>query len=224
MKHLLIFLFYFLCFTTFAQEGDYFLTHYAPGAENIDNKNFDIKQGNDGIIYIANRSGVLLFDGKNWELIATPGAVFSLDSDTRNNIYVGGRSGFGQLVRDEGFNLVYQSLSDTIANNEDIFITKFYKGNIYFLNRESLFIVNPQQYLIEIHTTDSDNFVNLFELNDQLFVSTDNNHNYIVNRFQLFDSNLSLPDSSAIVFSRLSPDDSTQIIGTSSNKLFFCKG
>lgn len=223
MKPILIFLFYFLCFTISAQEGDYFLTHYTPGAENIDNKNFDIKQGNDGIIYIANRSGVLLFDGKNWELITTPGAVFSLDSDTKNNVYVGGRGGFGQLVRDEGFNLVYQSLSDTIANSNDIFITKFHKGNIYFLNHESLFIVNPQQYLIEIHTTDSDNFVNLFELNDQLFVSTDNNHNYIVNRFQLLDSNLSLPDSSAVVFSRLSPDDSTQIIGTSSNKLFFVK-
>ncbi len=223
MKPVLKFLIYFVCVTTLAQEGDYFLTHYTPGAEIIDNKNFDIIQSSDGIIYIANRSGVLLFDGKNWELIATPGAVFSLDSDTNNNIFVGGRSGFGQLIRDEGFNLVYQSLSDTIANTDDIFITKFYKGNIYFLNSKSLFVVDPQQNLTEIQPNDIVNFANLFELNDQLFVSADNNHNYIVSNFQLLDADLSLPDSSTVVFSRLSPDDSTQIIGTSSNKLFFVR-
>jgi cell pole-organizing protein PopZ len=35
-------------------------------------------QDGRGLIYFTNKKGVLEFDGKNWRLIATPGAVYTL--------------------------------------------------------------------------------------------------------------------------------------------------
>jgi len=61
-----------------AQTGNYFLSHYAPSDERIDYLTFGMAQDDKGVLYFANKSGVLEFDGRNWSLISTPGPIYTV--------------------------------------------------------------------------------------------------------------------------------------------------
>ena len=83
-----IFAILFLSHTSFSQKGNSFLTHYSPKDERIDFHSSGMIQDNYGLIYFTNKKGVLEFDGNNWQLISTPGAVYTL-SLFNDEIYVG---------------------------------------------------------------------------------------------------------------------------------------
>jgi len=63
---------------TFAQKGNYFLSNFSPSDERIDYFTFGMTQDAKGVIYFANKNGVLEFDGRNWKLISTSGPVFTI--------------------------------------------------------------------------------------------------------------------------------------------------
>ena len=104
-----------------AQQGGYFLSHHKPQG-TFDEVSFDILQDDTGIMYVANRTGIIIFDGKHWDFLQTPSAIFALtcNKDTKA-IYTAGRNGFGKLERNNFFNLKYQPLSDSSFTNSDIF-------------------------------------------------------------------------------------------------------
>ena len=79
------------------QSGNYFLSHHTPSDENIDYLSFDIVQNGKGVIYFANKSGIVEFDGRNWNVIEAPGAIYSLAIAEGDELYVGGLTGFGKL-------------------------------------------------------------------------------------------------------------------------------
>lgn len=62
----------------FCQDGDYFLTHYLPSSDLFDNVNFSLVQDQHGILWIANRKGVIQYDGQTLTLFPSPSAVFQL--------------------------------------------------------------------------------------------------------------------------------------------------
>ena len=51
----------------------------------------------NGLLNIANRSGILQFDGKNWDFIPTPAANLSLAIDKNQKVYAAGIDEFGYL-------------------------------------------------------------------------------------------------------------------------------
>src|SRR6476620_3388091 len=86
-----------ICHFLNAQTGHYFLSHYKPGNDNISYLSFDIKQDNNGILYFANRSGVLQFDGRTWTMVPVGSGIYSLAVTTAGVVYAGGPSGFGKM-------------------------------------------------------------------------------------------------------------------------------
>ncbi|MCX8489846.1 MAG: hypothetical protein ORN54_02140, partial [Cyclobacteriaceae bacterium] len=89
IRSLLSFSILLLWFSSFAQTGNSFLTHFSPSDERIDYRSNGMVQDGRGLIYFTNKRGVLEFDGKNWQLITTPGAVYTL-SLLQDEVYVGG--------------------------------------------------------------------------------------------------------------------------------------
>lgn len=81
-------------FCVFAQTGDYFTTHFTPTGQADPASNFDLVQQKNGIITIANRSGILQFDGRNWDLYDSKGTPTSL-SLAADGIYAAGLFGIG---------------------------------------------------------------------------------------------------------------------------------
>ena len=94
-----------------AQNGNYFLSHYSPSSENINYLSFQIAQDDKGVLYFANKTGVVEFDGRNWSVASTPGAVFTI-TVPGGEVFVGGVKGFGWLRWNENNQRAYQSLSD----------------------------------------------------------------------------------------------------------------
>lgn len=121
-----------------AQTGDFILTHHSPKHSEIDNINFEIKADKNGVICIANRFGVLKYDGLEWDFYRTTSSALSLAISDDNTVYVGCLGGFGKL---DFINNSYQYIpilpSDSLSDHFlQTFSTKDY---IYFLSDYHLF-------------------------------------------------------------------------------------
>lgn len=174
-KFFLVQLLLFLFFFSKAQDGDFYLTHYSPTGSRVDNVNFDIVQDHRGIICIANRAGILTFDGRNWDFSKTPSAIFSLAISSSNVIYAGGRSGFGRLSRDANYNLSYVSLSGQVPEAKDIFTILIQEGTLYAINESHIFLYNIESGSIQkISPRYSGKLVNLLSLEGKVYALTTN--------------------------------------------------
>ncbi len=84
------FLLFLTCCTLLkAQQGEYFVTNYLPKNYLAQANNFAIVQNNDGRLLIANKSGLLVFDGLNWITTHTldETSVMTLYKSSANKTY-----------------------------------------------------------------------------------------------------------------------------------------
>jgi diguanylate cyclase (GGDEF)-like protein len=96
---------------------------YDPGLPDADTQNFAIARDPRGFIYVGNGGGVLVYDGAWWRLIPIGKAksVFSLASDARGRIGVGGVDELGYLASDGGGTLRYVSLAGQLPPGQRAF-------------------------------------------------------------------------------------------------------
>jgi hypothetical protein len=105
---------------TFAQQGNYFLSHFSPSDERIDYLTFGMAQDAKGVMYFANKNGVLEFDGRNWKLIGTSGPMFTITTSGQD-VFLGGLNGFGKIAIGADNVRSYQSLSQNQPEGNQIF-------------------------------------------------------------------------------------------------------
>lgn len=78
-------------------------------------QNWAIVQDLRGLIYVANNSGVLEYDGSDWRLIPINNALSRcLDIDSEGRIWVGGQDEIGYLAADSSTSLRFYSLTSKI--------------------------------------------------------------------------------------------------------------
>jgi signal transduction histidine kinase/ligand-binding sensor domain-containing protein len=125
--------------------GFTFLKNYNPKEYKAHGQNFDIIQDNRGIIYVANFSGLLEFDGIEWRIITTQNnsKVTALAKDKSGRIYVGARGEFGFVDNDSLHLPMFRSLSIKLPSKENDFndiikIIPHSKG-IYFISEFRIF-------------------------------------------------------------------------------------
>src|SRR5687768_11624739 len=138
MKFRVLFLGLFLSVVSYAQTGNYFLSHFSPDEERFNSMCFDIVQDDRGVFYFATQAGVLQFDGRNWDLIETAGTIYSIARSEEGEIFVAGSQGFGKIVRDEYGVENYQVLYKQ-DGAEYIFQIVTLSDRIYFLSDKNLF-------------------------------------------------------------------------------------
>lgn len=121
------------------------LKNFNPKEYKAHGQNFDIVHDKRGLIYVANFSGVLEYDGNEWRLIATKNnsKVTALSVDNSGIIFVGARDEIGFLEVDSTYSLVFRSLNNIIEdNNQTQFeIIKILSNNksIFFVAEKVLF-------------------------------------------------------------------------------------
>lgn len=167
---------FLLTLTAFAQQGDFLLSDHFPQHPNIDNSNFEIVNDHKGRICVANRAGVLKYDGEAWDFYKTPSAALSLAVDSSDVVYVGCIGSVG-IIDFKNRSINYRSLleSDTL---KDLFLeTHYLKNKVFFLGSSNLIIYNvlteeKQHYFGE--------YLNLYELDDEIFLNTVEGETYLV--------------------------------------------
>jgi len=136
--------------------GFKYFRNYSREDYNLQPQNWSILQDKEnGIIYIANQEGLLVYDGASWRSIDIPNqSVRSLAIDDTGTVYVGGRNEFGRLILDEKDSLKYESLRSFIENDDQIHFTDVWKihpakEGTYFHTWEFLFRWDPNSKKIE---------------------------------------------------------------------------
>ena len=118
----LLFIVFFFPVNVFCQNtiGLPDVVNYSKQSYSAGLQNWDIRQDNNGIIYIANNEGLLSFDGRNWKLFPLPNKtiVRSVEISADNRIYVGGQDELGYFIPGKNGSLQYHSMISAITEKD----------------------------------------------------------------------------------------------------------
>lgn len=120
-------------------------------------QNWDIGQDSKGIIYIANRYGLVCYDGKTWQTHTTNEnrTIRSLHIAPDDRIYIGSYEEFGYFERNEYGKLVYSSISSLFRHkelkNKDIWSIEQEENLIYFQSFAGYFSFDTQSKKIAFY-------------------------------------------------------------------------
>ena len=165
---LLSIIYLFIVVSAFAQSGSYFMTQYNPAEHNFDNFNYQLYQDSRGVMHIANRRGVLHYDGNDWWLTPVPYSVYCL-AGVGDSMYVGGREGFGLLTR----GISARSYIPIDTSHRDIQRIAIYKDQGYFITEKELFYFNlADPETVSKINTDALELLDLIHVDNHIYLST----------------------------------------------------
>ncbi|WP_188928088.1 hybrid sensor histidine kinase/response regulator transcription factor [Dyadobacter endophyticus] len=116
-----------------------FITNYSTNEYKAAFQNWALAQGENGVIYAANNSGVLEYDGVSWKLIPTTegNPVRSLAKDSTGRIYVGGSGEVGYLAINDKNKTDFHSLKNKLNRSDwnfgNVWFTFAHNGSVYFV-------------------------------------------------------------------------------------------
>ena len=122
-----------------------FIQNFPPQITGGAAQNWQILQDSAGMMYAANSSGILQYDGQTWRTIPAPnrGSIRSLGIDQEGTVYFGARSDFGYLAADSSGTLHSVSLASRLKPSDhdfdrirDILATD---SGVYFVSQKKLF-------------------------------------------------------------------------------------
>ena len=109
-------------------------------------QNWGITQHSDGRLFVANTSGVLVFDGESWEMIKGTENLqfFKFAQTTEGRIFTGGSGELGYFSSDSLGQISFQSLKDRLPEKvrgfERVYRVDGDGKRIFFLASNFLFI------------------------------------------------------------------------------------
>jgi hypothetical protein len=152
-----------------AQSGTYFINNYNPAEYNFDNSNYELLQDKRGVMHIANRQGILHYDGNSWWLTATPFSIFCL-GESNGKMYVGGREGLGVINRTSSGDSEFVNIDSL---RRDIIKCVVLKERVYYMNRKRLFsfrLHHPSE--IDTIATDPQEMLDLVVVKEKVYLTT----------------------------------------------------
>jgi signal transduction histidine kinase/DNA-binding response OmpR family regulator len=160
------------------ETGFKYFKNYTPNEYDHLPQNWGIAQNEDGIIYVANHAGVLIYDGVSWRVMGIPeyARVRSLTIDGNGTVYIGGVGEIGYLKADEEGVLQYVSLIEHLEEHQrnfsDVWRTVATKEGIYFSSFKFLFRWDPKDEQMKVWEPTEPNcrFLYPFTVNDKLYI------------------------------------------------------
>ena len=204
-----------------AQKGDFLLSHYSLDVDGLDNLNFELKVNEDGQLCIANRSGVLLYEGNNWDFKPTPSAAMSIDFDSVGHIFVGCAGDFGKFGYLNGH---YQFISlNPNKTDESLYFKTIVRDTLAFFISESNFIryhLGQHKSFISYLEDPDEYFTYLFEVDGEIMVQTNKKiYRYFEDKL-LEDFDWELPENAQFLFFDKHPTRDQYVAGTMDNKVY----
>ncbi|MCP5035514.1 MAG: hypothetical protein GY939_27255, partial [Actinomycetia bacterium] len=168
--------------SAFDEVGRFYVQSFAPQDYGAHAQNWAIVQSPEGLLYVANGSGVLEYDGVSWRLIRISNrlAARSLAIDTEGRVYVGAQGELGYLAAvapqgrrrpDALGRMHYVSLLDHVPPDDrafaDVWNVEKTSDGLYFMTNERLFRWDGRE--MKVWRPEA-RFGRIFALRDTLFV------------------------------------------------------
>jgi len=128
-----------------------------------------------GRIFVANLSGVLIYDGYYWEiaLLKNESAAISLSKNKNGKILVGSQHDFGQINKSSKGDFVYQSLASQLDKKElnfsEVWSTLTISNTTYFCSNEKIISLEDKNFKT-INAPSDSLFHTFFSVNNNLFI------------------------------------------------------
>ncbi|WP_372774222.1 two-component regulator propeller domain-containing protein [Mangrovibacterium sp.] len=169
--YLIYLLIHFSILSFATNEGNPIVRNFAPSKYLGGSRVYSVVCTSNGMLYAGDKSGVLEFDGENWQKINTGFPVTSMCADKNNSIYIAGSKGIGRLQNDSTNVLKYSSLNHYLPeiSTEQLRLSKVFNLNgkiVFVLGSEILIITDERLRIIE----SPHNFQYYQNLNNQLYL------------------------------------------------------
>ena len=197
-KHIILILFLGIYINIFAQipEGMPLISNYTDEDYYAGTQNWFSVQDSVGFMYFANTSGVLVFDGTNWQQISVNNKpVRSLAIDSYGKIWVAAKYELGYIDVDKNGKLTYISILQQIpekyrnfTNVWNVFILD--DNEIFFFTNKYLISLKNNEFNIIEATNQEKGFTHAYFVNNTVFVQEYKNgvFEYKKQKFEQIDS------------------------------------
>jgi ligand-binding sensor domain-containing protein len=107
--------------------------------EGIDNQNWAIVQDSSGVMFLANRKGILSFDGLEWSFVNRINIPYSLIYEpVTKHVYAGCYGNYGYLEKNKFGNFDYHDISSEFSEVGAITKILSDESNLYFYSDQTI--------------------------------------------------------------------------------------
>lgn len=150
---------------------------YTKDVHQGDAQIFDIAQGPNGLMYFANKIGLLEYDGVRWQTIKImDGKEVRSVACSENNIYIGGKGFMGCLLPDSTGNLTFSSFDHLLATDSDIEMIENIiidaQGKVFFQSNSAIYVYSDSKIQV-INAKEGFPFRESFLMNGVYLVGVD---------------------------------------------------
>ena len=154
------------------------VTNYTYRDYNAGTSNWWVIEDDRGIIYIANREGILEYDGSNWRLIQSEDkeVARSFAKDNNGIIYAGFVGDLGYLAPDDSGTIKFKSLKSKLPDEYQVFReiwSTLYQGeNVYYQTHQNLFrwtgaemeVITPENNINGIRVVHDEIYAGIYDI------------------------------------------------------------
>ena len=150
------------------------ISNYGKEVHRGGTQNWAVTAHTDGMMYFGNNSGVLVFDGLDWDIVPLPNRTFvrSLHQEEEGPLYVGGQNEFGYFpngqVKPEYYRSLKQLVPDEHSDFEDVWRIFDRADTTYFCTEKAVFVIHNKT--CRVLSPKGDRFENFFLYQDQLCI------------------------------------------------------
>lgn len=150
------------------------ISNYGKEVHQGGTQNWAITSHENGIVYFGNNSGVLIFDGNEWEIVPLPNRTFvrSLCQVENDRLYVGGQNEFGYFSGGVVGKSTYKSLKHLVPEEhsdfEDVWKIVDNGEEIFFCTERAVFRI--RENTCEVLLPKGERFENFFLYRGQLCI------------------------------------------------------
>lgn len=159
-----------------SERGFPLIQAYEPSLHDASSQSFAISRDPRGALYIANASGILVYDGAWWRRIAIGKAeiAFAVMSDARGRVAVGGIDELGYLSPDAAGGLRYVSLMDLLPPAQrqfgQVLNIRAIPGGFSFMTRQWLLLWDGKRITTAATFSGEAPYADSFDIGGTLYV------------------------------------------------------
>ncbi|NJO02742.1 MAG: hypothetical protein HC880_14615 [Bacteroidia bacterium] len=211
-----------------AQRGDLFLHNYSVPIKNIDSHNQAVVQGAQGLMYFANKKGIMSYDGVSWQIIKTVNTpyVLAVHPKSEARVYVGCRESFGYLDTHQTGEDHYVSFSESQENIGEINRIALTDNYVYFYSDQALFVVSLKGHKVvkTWRSSRQQTFLGLVQFKDKVYLNLENRGLHQIQENQLVPVRGSEDLGKEYIRASFAFDASRSLLATSRSKCYLFNG